>query len=317
MNEQKEILNILKKRRESLGLSLDDLYNKTKIRSQILKQIDDGDLNGIDQIYAISFLKSIGSVLKMSSEEIDDIIAQLGFKSQQFKKDYKANIITQKADFSKSVMGTEKTMLSSFKSFLDVKYLNYSIYFFLFILLASIIYFTFFSSGNPSGDNLPNRKIDTMVINGSSKEIENFFVPDSMVLEARGLDTAWLRIVIDGKQSEQIVMLPKMERQWIVKKFAQLSVGNGGAVEFKRNGKILEPFGSKGSVVRNVRITPTEIVVSSSPWSAPKDSTFIPKKPAVQKKKEKKKEKPQANTSKRLESSGVQETYKPFQEKKR
>lgn len=284
MNDIKDILLELKKKRESLGLSLDYLYSKTKIRLQLLKQIDEGDLTGIEPVYALSFIKSICLALKMNPEEIDDIIERSGLNSKK-QKDYKANVYTQQVDFSKSVFKNQSTIFSNLKSFLDVKYLNYAIYFFLFILIVSIIYFSVFTGSN-SGDQLSKKNIDTLVIDNKNKELESHFVPDTLILEARGLDTAWLRIQIDGKHSEQIVMVPKMERQWHASKYIMLSAGNGGAIEFRRNGKVLEPFGTKGSVVRNVKITSTEIVVSSSPWSiTTNDTTTINRKKLASKKK--------------------------------
>ena len=38
-----------------------------------------------------------------------------------------------------------------------------------------------------------------------------------------------------------------------------ITQGNVGAVQFKRNGKLLEPFGARGSVVKNIKITKDEV----------------------------------------------------------
>ena len=58
----------------------------------------------------------------------------------------------------------------------------------------------------------------------------------------------------------------------IAHEFFQLSIGNEGAISFKRNGVQLPSFGTKGSVIRNVKITFDKVDVSSAPWSNPKDS---------------------------------------------
>ncbi len=138
---------------------------------------------------------------------------------------------------------------------------------------------------------------DTAVVENVNDDLEAFFSKkDSIILEAIGKDTAWMKIVIDGKKAEQVTFYPETERRWSAKDFFLLSIGNEGAIRFIRDGEALPRFGKKGTVIRNIKITRDEIKVSSSPWAS--DST-------KKKRKRKKKVKKQDNEILFLEPSNV------------
>ena len=82
---------------------------------------------------------------------------------------------------------------------------------------------------------------------------------DSLVLEAFALDSGWISVTIDGKKKEEILMPPGMTKVWKAKDYFVITEGNSGAVKFTRNGETLEPFGSRGKVVTNVKITEENI----------------------------------------------------------
>ncbi len=68
-----------------------------------------------------------------------------------------------------------------------------------------------------------------------------------------------MRIEMDGEKMEELTMRKGETRKWKAFESFSISQGNVGGVIFKRNGKLLEPFGSRGSVVRNIKITKSNI----------------------------------------------------------
>lgn len=102
-----------------------------------------------------------------------------------------------------------------------------------------------------------------VVISADNKDLFSTFIPqssDSVVLRAKAIDTAWLNIEIDGKTNEQTLMKPGMERRWSAKEYFVITQGNAGSIEYTRNNQLLQPFGAKGTVVRNIKITMTEVL---------------------------------------------------------
>lgn len=270
----KEIGDKLKATRLSLGLSIQDISNKTKIRHQVLTELEAGNFSFQPMVYVISFLKTYSQFLKISDEEIDDFLNILKKQANipkpaqyQVFQANKTNDLIQKFN-----TGNYKKLFSQKSNIV-----NYLIYAALGLIVVSLIYVTFFSGTKDDKKFIGEKGVygpDTAVIKNQRGNLENFFAPpDSIVLEAVGIDTAWIRLIIDGTQTDQVLMVPRLEKKWIAKNYFQMSIGNEGAVQFKRNGTLLPPFGTKGSIIRNVRITFDKVDVSSSPWSNPKDTT--------------------------------------------
>ena len=86
---------------------------------------------------------------------------------------------------------------------------------------------------------------------------------------------------MDGQRSEQLILTPDNPRRWSAQKIFTLTVGNAGAIVFKRNGEQLPPLGKKGSVVRMVKITGDYVTTSANPWQTPlpKPKPVEPPKP--------------------------------------
>ena len=114
-----------------------------------------------------------------------------------------------------------------------------------------------------------------------SEEKDNLFdfysEADSIILEAIATDSAWMKINIDGVKSEYVYFTPNYSQRWSAANYFILTLGNAGAVKFIRNGEALAPLGPVGTVVRNVKITETEVINSSRPWTPTKPKKEIKK----------------------------------------
>jgi cytoskeletal protein RodZ len=306
--------------RKKLNLSLDDVSEKTKIRRHIIEAFENDQFDVLPPIYAKSFLKTYIQFLKISLDDIHATLDEI-FKGKikkpvppPLQEDVSAPLeidTKSKKKYAKTTGSSDKKKKLNLNLKTNKKDLiNIVIYVAIGLCLVVLIYFTFKSddsqdsvtSYQPVEEQAPNSG-DTAVIKSEEKGLLSFFEePDSLILEAVALDTAWMKIEIDGNNVEVLHMAPNVKKRWSASEFYVVTLGNAGAVQFIRNGTELPVLGPAGSVVRNVKITKTEVVNSSRPW----DST--------RKRPRRRKEKPKQ--IKPLTPSGI-ESYKPFEKQEK
>ncbi|MCX7736143.1 MAG: DUF4115 domain-containing protein [Candidatus Kapabacteria bacterium] len=259
--------------RQNLNLTIENVSDRTKIRSHILLALEDNDFSFLPPVYMIGFLKTYAQFLKIPENLINDAIEYIKKTGKKEELPVYSSNPTYIDDSKKSGQLTESIKLLNKNQSVLVNYLIYSA---IGLALIALIYFTFFSSG--TNDNLVNDKLktpDTAVIGNTNRiNLPKIFEGDSLVLEARCIEKTWLRIIIDGKSSEELDMLPEMTKRWSAAEYFILTIGNEGGVIFTKDGQQLPPFGTKGSVIRNVRITREKVDVSSSPWSVLGDTSL-------------------------------------------
>ena len=69
-------------------------------------------------------------------------------------------------------------------------------------------------------------------------------------LHVRADETTWLRVDMGDGKSEEALLKPGEEKDWVSPEGFDLRVGNAGGVRVALNGKEVEPLGKKGQVVR-------------------------------------------------------------------
>lgn len=292
----------LTKQREHFNYSLKDISEKIKIRPHILQAFEEDNFEILPAVYSRSSVKAYANFLKISDKEFNQLLPEILIPKIQNIPEPEQNIPERiEAKFKKSILNKENLYNKR-------NIINYLIYGGIGLALFSIVYFIFFEQNSQNENKSNQSSSDTTVIAEKGKGFLSFFdKPDSVVLEARAIDTAWLRVDIDGKTSEVVHMAPNLMKRWSAEQYFLLTVGNVGSIEFRRDGNVLKPFGTKGSVVRNIKITKSEVVNSSQPWTD-QDSTRIRRKPA-------KKEEPQTQP-KLLEPSTI-DVIKPFDKKEK
>jgi cytoskeletal protein RodZ len=344
--------------RQKRNLSIEEVSEKTKIRKHIVQAMEEGNLSVLPPVYLTYFVKTYAGFLKLPDNDINNILASISgspdnrsnnkpqavaFPVDKVSDSQHFAITTENNEIVKPLIEKkhQKSYLSRKKPvrISQANIVSYLIYSALGLAVVSLIYFAFFSNGTSNLSNFAPEEsgssdtADSIVIGAEASNVSassgDLAQTDSLVLEAKGIDTAWLRIVVDGVQSEQLVFYPDVEKRWSARHYVMLSLGNEGAIEFKRNGKLLKPFGKKRSVIRNIKITANDVTVSSSPWnnkentlvsttSSPSSSSpngaNIPAKKTAIKKHKKKIEK--AEAPRLLEPSAIQNSYTPFGDRK-
>ncbi len=280
---------ILKDAREILELSITQVSERTKIRPYIIRAMEESNFSALPPVYGKSFLRTYIQFLDLDEESFADAFKRLSAKQQS---GHSSNLRFESTDYTSSAM----KKLSNFKEIFkeqktkklpNVNIVNSLIYAAIILSIFGLLYFTFLSNSNDSDiadeiDFASGRAAqDTAIIEPEEKGLFAMFdKPDSLILHGKATDTAWLRIDIDGRAVSEVLMLPGMERRWAAKEYFIVNQGNVGAIRFTLADKLLEPFGSRGSVVKNVKIMQNE-VVTQSPWQKRKtkkaDKRKVPK----------------------------------------
>jgi cytoskeleton protein RodZ len=269
----------IKDARIKQNLSVKELSEKTKVRVYVIEAIEKGDFSVMPDVYINSFIKSLCLFLKIEVPEIQQVKPT---KSRPHKFDSEAiesipvikqtnkpiTFTTESLNINNNKSSTNTTFKNIFKNNYINKERRYAIlnsvvYFVLFLAVASAIYYGFYSI-NKSSSRLDNSEVvagsDTVSLEDESSNLFAYFEkPDSLRLTAKAHDTVWIRVLTDGTALNESLLKPGMEESWAAKEYFIIDMGNVGGANIFRNEEKLPIFGKQGSVVKNVKITATEV----------------------------------------------------------
>lgn len=277
----------LKNRRETYGLTLDDIYARTKIRHHVIEQIEQDNFSVMPAPYLRSFLRTYCEMVKIEEDEIQSIIAKVGVAP----KPTPAVIVPTVNEQPKQTMRSSAPPKAEY----SVKPLLIRAFIFaaLFLGIVVLIYTYVFkpTSASQAQKEKGDTSLLTVVGNTVVGLIDESVTTDSLVVDLRASDQVWITMTADGKFSRQFLLNANEKRSWSAKEYFLLSVSNAGALEIMRNGKQLPTLGEKGEFVRSVKITKDDLIASSSPYSkqitpsapAATPTTIQPTQQAVQK----------------------------------
>jgi len=264
----------LKKIRQELGLSLEEVQKKTKIHLNILKAIEGDSLTGLSPVYLKGFLKIYCKFLGVDPKDyIPD------YKETQTK----VSPILANKDLSHKpakflgLFKTASVKLGFFKA--TFKKIKTS---FIFILVTIFVVLGLFNLGKfissrrkeqhltPKKSSLAKlpkaesrkeqrlQKTSTVTITPKSQVKEALLqkeIPSVIRLGIRARENCWVSLKADGRVVFQRVLEKGRSETWQAKNKIELSLGNAGAVELEVNGQLFSNLGRKGQVLKNILIT--------------------------------------------------------------
>lgn len=319
----------LRSAREAMRYSIADVSAITSIRPRVLSAIDEGRFVELPPVYMRSFIKNYAKAVGISEQEVELLM------NENLPKEIKhtsaptatPNRSTQSTQFRNTHNATSQQQTQQGNSATAESYMNRNLAHVgmspsqkKFAIIASslvaliavggLVYLFVLKPANQSTQStsgiapmaITENDSNSSSNNGSSGGLMSFFseegttLTDSLQLKVVANDTAWISITSDGKESDQVTLLPGQTKVWGADERFVLSVGNAGGVTLYRNGTQLPVLGAKGEIVRSIRIKKNEFITSSSPWRSQRDTT---------------KSKPLAKTS----PSTTQTTTKPIASK--
>lgn len=77
---------------------------------------------------------------------------------------------------------------------------------------------------------------------------------DGQRLEIVAKEKSWVRVIVDDRQPQDMMLEPGDSRAWSAEKQFVLTFGNAGGVDLSLNGKKLPALGRSGQVIRNYQL---------------------------------------------------------------
>lgn len=318
----------LRTAREAMRYSIADVSAITSIRPRVLSAIDEGKFVELPPVYMRSFIKNYAKAVGISEQEVELLMnenlpkeikhtsvatptPQRSTQSTTFRNTHNATQQqTQQGNSATAESYMNRNLAHVGMSPSQKKFAIIASSLVALIAVGGLVYLFVLKPANQSTQSTSG--IAPMAItendsnsssgDGSSGGLMSFFseegttLTDSLQLKVVANDTAWISITSDGKESDQVTLLPGQTKVWGADERFVLSVGNAGGVTLYRNGTQLPALGAKGEIVRSIRIKKNEFITSSSPWRSQRDTT---------------KSKPLAKTS----QSTTQTTTKPIASK--
>lgn len=274
-----EFGKILQEKRISKNLSLKEVSEKIKIREHILQEIEKGNITVLPAVYIKSFIRTYSDYLGMDPELIPKEFSSATVKSESEITETKIDSNTSSGKIKKLTLPIDDSIDPKKHTHFDTKSAEerpaFLSNFYIYMIILVIISIAVFLALRNDVFNTDDREVvayneepayDTAVIDQSESSLFDNITPlasDSLILTAKAHGDAWVRLNIDGKKTLEFLLKSGNQMRWSAKDFILLTQGNAGAVEYYRNNKLMEPFGTKGTVVHNIRITKDKIFNAS------------------------------------------------------
>lgn len=261
MSDNKALIALgleLKKLREEKGITLNDIYFKTRIDIEFLKSIELGQFNVMPEVYLKAFIKEFAAnldldpneyLLKYENAKKGILPSDVSIKNElgNTKKETNTSVVSEPSfttDGNSENDDFENNTKNLYSVFLPVA---------LIIIASLIIYFVFFNDGKiiiekKSSGNLNSS--DEIVLEETKDELFN----DSLTLRIEVSDTVWMRYIADNLKNEEMILNPNRKKTIKFKDNLNLLTGNAGAVKLYLNDTLLSHDG-KSNKVKNFKIT--------------------------------------------------------------
>ncbi len=233
--EEPESASVLYDKNENVFKSTDDIEEEEEI---FVDEPEEDKPNLEDDIEGFELVdNNVEEVTKENSQTIKNTFKKYKEKKSQATKNKKIKNTDYKSNSNRSI---------------------YLVYLALGLFLLSIIYFIFFyKSGEAYDEVTSNATVDTLNIkNKHDKENEILLrlTQDSIVFVAIAKDSAWIKIDIDGKAIDEIVMSKGETKRWTAANYFILSTSNLGNIDFYKNDTLIPQLGAAGSMIKNIKI---------------------------------------------------------------
>lgn len=241
-----ELGDQLRLKRQEQGLSLEQVAAKTRIRRQLLKAIEAGELNELPEpIYIRGFIRQYADVLGLNGSELSNSFPA----SDAFGKDCVQRHLSIKPVWTRLPAQLRSTHL-------------YLLYIVVIVCAVNALSSTLSRSNlqisqsqiqeqplptsavKPDTLPQPSDKIKPVSDTPSTATKTNKLVQINVTLKA----DSWIRVVADGKKQFEGLLPEGTQRTWVAKEQLTVRVGNAGGVLVTFNEEEAKQLGDLGEV---------------------------------------------------------------------
>ncbi len=251
----KEIIQTLKQKRESLGLTIEDVSRQTKMNSTVIANIENGEVDKMSAVYLKGFLKIYISFLGLEK----DLIAALDneFKKKEIHPAMKKPEVPPSP--STPFLTGSRLFFKEYKTAIGV----------LIVLIAAgwvavkgtqVLFKHLRAAQKKTGVSvrLPARSI-AVSRSASGSEIKMKKSTEIRVT-LRARKECFLRLRKDGIVIFDGIVPRGTARTWIAQKDIEMSINDRSAVEIEVNGESL-PLGKRKHSIKSLKITLDRITI--------------------------------------------------------
>ena len=255
----------LKEQRESLEISVSELYEITRIDKNYLVEMEKGNFKIMPDVYMRAFIRKYADAVELDANETIK-----KYEAAQNGKTVSKEVETYTEDKSEAkitLIDDEPKLKETVIS--ETNYNPYIIIIFIIaVALIGYFYYAFIYSANNkiiveqrveniiSGRNSKantsrfelKRNNSNIEANDDSKSNSGLVKTDSLTLKINALDTVWFRTQIDKAKTDEFILNPNRSKVLNAKSQIDILVGNTGGIEFVLNGKKLKFDGKKGEI---------------------------------------------------------------------
>lgn len=238
----------LQQKRNTLGLTLEEVVEKTKLYPSVIRDIESCSLSNINKTYLKGYIKIYASFL---SVDIEDALDKISLNQQSIPQ--KPLI---KKETSAQDKPTPKVKLKPIPP--QVKKIIFYLAALIFILWIAAGVIRFISKNFAKAAKKPAKRTEQKVIKlpPISKKIQN---------EVKAALTAkkdcFVRVKVDGKVLFEGVLKKGMSESWKAIREIEFKISDGSAVYLEVNGKSLPSLTSSHKSIKSLKVNSSGISI--------------------------------------------------------
>ena len=251
---EKNIFEKLKEHRLKMGLSLEDVAEKSRIQIKFLESLENGDLLKIPEVYDKLFFRSYLKAIEIDEKEY----------FEQFIE-YRRAI---RIDKTTSIIEVNPALKELNKKIFSHRNLFVVLPFSLIVIVVVLLLVNTEMVGTSSDGKVQEINIDNIVNRMEAQEKakqESIKLQEELStglnMNVGALKKTWFRIVTDKTDTSEYLLNQNQKVDLKADSTFEFLIGRADGLRISLNGKILEMAGTDSSVVRYMLIDSSGIVV--------------------------------------------------------
>lgn len=277
-DKKESIGSYLKRLREQLGFTLQDISSKTKISLAYLGYLENEEFSALpNEVFIKGFLRSYAQVLGLEEADLLERFKQWKSSRQANSTDAGGENLDATGEPEKN--GWPSIPLDRIRSLYETKNgvrrkILFNLLIGMVIVLGGVILFSKRNMNEEQikqGEPLPSQTssppppqiaapataLTSAVIGSSPETTEKSPVKaPPLRLTIQAAERSWISVVIDDGVTKEFSLHPEDKITLEAEKRFLLNIGNAGGVKLTLNGKPLGPYGKKGEIVKGIKIEP-------------------------------------------------------------
>lgn len=239
----------IKHNRESLGLSVEQISNRTKISKEIISAIEAGEIRILPKTYMRLFLKAYAQEINLDPQTIlrnfEELLGESGTTSIPLQT------VTHRAQIAEipELLENHSVTKSPNRNFATI------------VIILIIIVFLISVLKQVLMDEKKKRITAAFPVITTSDTTQTAIIsPDSqsvvpqneLKLTILTKDSCWIKIIVDGRDSFEAILPPHYKKEAVATEQFDIRVGRPACVNLILNGKDIGPVGAPAIPTRLV-----------------------------------------------------------------